>query len=95
MPDRPYTEKYDLFLVDVGCFQDLLQAGTLRAIDEGDRVHRRPARPGPGRAAAVVRADPGLAALALTIQPPAAGGTRRHGNAGYWHQALASRRERH
>jgi hypothetical protein len=37
LPDRPYTEKYDLFLVDIGCFQDLLQAGTLRAIDEGGR----------------------------------------------------------
>jgi hypothetical protein len=37
LPDRPFTEKYDLFLVDIGCFQDLLQAGTLRAIDEGGR----------------------------------------------------------
>jgi hypothetical protein len=37
LPDRPYTEKYDLFLVDIGCFQDLLQAGTLRAVDEGGR----------------------------------------------------------
>ena len=37
LPDRPYTEKYDLFLVDIGCFQDLLQAGKLRAIDEGGR----------------------------------------------------------
>jgi hypothetical protein len=37
LPDRRYTEKYDLFLVDIGCFQDLLQAGKLRAIDEGGR----------------------------------------------------------
>ena len=37
LPDRPYTEKYDLFLVDIGCFQDLLQAGKLRANDEGGR----------------------------------------------------------
>jgi hypothetical protein len=37
LPDHPFTEKYDLFLVDIGCFQDLLHAGTLRAIDEGGR----------------------------------------------------------
>lgn len=37
LPDRPYTEKYDVFLVDIGCFQDLLQSGKLRAIDEGGR----------------------------------------------------------
>jgi hypothetical protein len=31
---RPHLAR---FLVDIGCFQDLLQAGKLRAIDEGGR----------------------------------------------------------
>jgi hypothetical protein len=38
LPDRPISEKYDLFMVDLGCFEDLLQNGKVRLVDEGGRA---------------------------------------------------------
>jgi hypothetical protein len=35
LPERPISEKYDLFMVDLGCFEDLLRAGRLRLVNDG------------------------------------------------------------
>lgn len=35
LPERPISEKYDLFLVDLGCFEDLLRTGHLRLVNDG------------------------------------------------------------
>lgn len=35
LPERPISEKYDLFLVDLGCFEDLLRSGQLRLVNDG------------------------------------------------------------
>lgn len=35
IPERPISEKYDLFMVDLGCFEDLLRNGRLRLVDDG------------------------------------------------------------
>ncbi|SKU75255.1 Uncharacterised protein [Mycobacteroides abscessus subsp. bolletii] len=46
IPERPISEKYDLFLVDLGCFDDLLRTGRLRLVNDG------------GLAPGIVRAAP-------------------------------------
>jgi hypothetical protein len=38
IPDRPISEKYDLFMVDLGCFEDLLRNGRLRLVNDGGRA---------------------------------------------------------
>jgi hypothetical protein len=38
LPERPISEKYDLFMVDLGCFEDLLQSGKIRLVDDGGRA---------------------------------------------------------
>ena len=35
LPERPISEKYDLFMVDLGRFEDLLRAGRLRLVNDG------------------------------------------------------------
>ena len=38
IPERPISEKYDLFMVDLGCFEDLLRNGRLRLVNDGGRA---------------------------------------------------------
>lgn len=49
LPDKPPGDRYDLFLVDLGCFTELINRGKLRLVDHGlrdrgivstDRDHR-------------------------------------------------------
>jgi hypothetical protein len=35
IPERPISEKYDLFMVDLGCFEDLMRTGRLRLVNDG------------------------------------------------------------
>jgi hypothetical protein len=35
IPERPASEKYDLFMVDLGCFEDLVRTGRLRFVNDG------------------------------------------------------------
>jgi hypothetical protein len=37
LPDKPLSDTYDIFLVDLGCFTDLINRGQLRLIDHGLR----------------------------------------------------------
>lgn len=37
LPDKPLSDTYDIFLVDLGCFTDLINRGKLRLIDHGLR----------------------------------------------------------
>ncbi|GAT04185.1 ORC-CDC6 family AAA ATPase [Mycolicibacterium fortuitum] len=57
IPDRPVSEKYDLFMVDLGCFEDLLRSGRLRLVNEG------------GRAPGIVRTAPRDAHFAQSSRP--------------------------
>lgn len=61
IPERPISEKYDLFIVDLGCFEDLLRNGRLRLVNDGGpapgivRTARRDTPPGqPSRPSAVL-----------------------------------------
>jgi hypothetical protein len=37
LPDKPVSDTYDIFLVDLGCFAELINRGQLRLIDHGLR----------------------------------------------------------
>ena len=37
LPDKPLSDTYDIFLVDLGCFTSLINQGRLRLIDHGLR----------------------------------------------------------
>jgi hypothetical protein len=38
IPERAASEKYDLFMVDLGCFEDLFRTGRLRLVNDGGRA---------------------------------------------------------
>jgi hypothetical protein len=68
LPDRPTNETYDIFLIELGCFVELLNQGRLRLIDHGVRdpgiVFVSDGRPGP-------RPEPGARRVGYALVPAA------------------------